>query len=72
MQEHVDLHEFLVHDGRTFEVINGSSFIYLIECILDVGHTLLGSSTGCATDLIDDSRTISCDVNKLYEQRKSQ
>ncbi|CAF2784011.1 unnamed protein product [Rotaria sp. Silwood2] len=65
------LTEFIVLDSRPFEIVNGSDFINLIECVLGAGRTLLESSTVSACDLIADSRTISRHVDRIYEERKS-
>ncbi|CAF3455378.1 unnamed protein product [Rotaria socialis] len=66
------LAEFVVLDGRSFETLNGLGFINLIECVLTTGRTLLESSNMNANDLIADSRTISRNIDKMYEKRKSQ
>jgi hypothetical protein len=50
--------EFVVLDSRPFEIVNGQSFINLIECVLNAGRSLLESSTVSASDLIADPRTV--------------
>ena len=50
--------EFVILDGRTFEIVNGPDFINLVECVLVAGRTLLESSTVSASDLIADSITV--------------
>ncbi|CAM4912018.1 unnamed protein product [Rotaria socialis] len=66
------LAEFVVIDGRPFETVNGLDFTNLIECVLTTGRTLLESSNVNANDLTADSRTISRNIDKMYEKRKSQ
>ena len=43
--------EFVILDGRPFEIVNGPGFINLVECVLGAGRTLLESSTVSASDL---------------------
>ena len=43
--------EFVILDGRPFEIANGPGFINLVECVLGAGRTLLESSTVSASDL---------------------
>ncbi|CAF1392444.1 unnamed protein product [Rotaria sordida] len=64
--------EFIILDGRPFEIVNGPGFINLIECVLGVGRTLLESSTVSASDLIADPTTLSRHIDRIYDERKCQ
>ncbi|CAF4654317.1 unnamed protein product [Rotaria sp. Silwood2] len=64
--------EFIILDGRPFEIVRGSGFINLIECVLGVGLTLLESSTVSASDLIADPITLSRHIDRIYDERKCQ
>ena len=43
--------EFVILDGRPFEIVNDPGFINLVECVLGAEPTLLESSTVIASDL---------------------
>ncbi|CAF4470838.1 unnamed protein product [Rotaria sp. Silwood2] len=64
--------DFIILDGRPFEIVNGSGFINLIECVLGVGRTLLESSTVSASDVIADPTTLSRNIDRIYDERKCQ
>jgi len=52
------LAEFVILDGRPFEIVNGQGFINLMESVLGVVRALLESSPATASDLIADPRTV--------------
>ncbi|CAF3920088.1 unnamed protein product [Rotaria sordida] len=64
--------EFIILDGRPFEIVNGSGFINIIECVLGVVRTLLESSTVSASNLIVDPKTLSRHIDRIYDERKCQ
>ncbi|CAF4114238.1 unnamed protein product [Rotaria sordida] len=64
--------EFIILNGRPFEIVNGSGFINTIECVLGVVRTLLESSTVSASNLIVDPKTLSRHIDRIYDERKCQ
>ncbi|CAF1386442.1 unnamed protein product [Rotaria sordida] len=64
--------EFIILNGRPFEIVNGSGFINIIECVLGVVRTLLESSTVSASNLIVDPKTLSRHIDRIYDERKCQ